>query len=649
MPNMLRLPKLALLATFALTIIAYMSGLHGPLVFDDGPNLEPINDWLHGHVSWVSVVFDNESGVLGRSLSMASFVVNVALLGPNAWGLKAGNLLIHLINGCLVFVLFCRLIKHGVLVANTDRTSMWPAWFGASVWLLHPLLASTVLYVVQRMAMLSALFTLLAMLAYLRGRSALNEGKRPLAYALLALAVPLCTVLATLSKENGILAPALCALLELIVFSPSPGQRRNWLSKAFVGLALIAPALTAIVATLAQFPLVVGGYAGRPFTLTERLLTETRVLWDYVGDLLVPSGSHLGFYHDDFPVSHGLFAPPTTALAIICWIAAITFAWRLRNMIPGLALGLGIFLVGHALESTVFPLMLYFEHRNYLPGIGGVWAILSIVVFCADGVRGRLRHASFVFSIAACILILVLAAGTSVRASVWADSRTMTAEALLTHPNSRSARLDSIREALDSNPPAFDGARADADWLRRSSEPNTKRMGTIERVLVDCLANGTVDAALVREMFEGTPGPFEEELLHVFEQVSDGVASHACAGLSPTQLADGLAEMLDRWEPLPGHGSNWRLRFRAANLYMASDRNADAIQQGRLAYGKGAVPTNTAIMIAGMLLYAGDTAGATQILDKVEPKLRPSDKLAREIVLDDRKKIREAKVEAETK
>src|SRR5665213_3522880 len=118
---MSRLVPLALLATFGLTVLVYWIGLHGPLVFDDAQNLAPINDWLQGRVGWTSVVFGNTSGLFGRSLSMASFVLNVTLLGADTWGLKLGNLLIHLVNGALVYALFTGLIRQGALTRDTNR------------------------------------------------------------------------------------------------------------------------------------------------------------------------------------------------------------------------------------------------------------------------------------------------------------------------------------------------------------------------------------------------------------------------------------------------------------------------------------------------------------------------------------------------
>ena len=634
-----RLVPLALLATLGLTVIVYWVGLHGPLVFDDAHNLAPINDWLEGRVGWRSVVFGNGSGLFGRSLSMASFVLNVALLGPATWGFKLGNLLIHLVNGALVFALFSGLIRLGALTRDSSRAARWLPWLGASIWLLHPLLVSTVLYVVQRMAMLSALFTLLALLAYLYGRVALTEQKWRRAYTLLAFVVPLCTVLAMLSKENGILAPALCGLVELIVFQPAVGERRHWQAKAFIGIALVLPALVAVILTFAQLSLITAGYANRPFTLVERLLTEARVLWDYLGAVLAPGGPRLGLYHDDYRISHDLLDPVRTLPALVGWAAIVLAGWRLRRIIPGLALGLGIFLVGQALESTVFPLLSYFEHRNYLPIVGAIWAILSVLAFIADAARQRTHNAAPIFGVAACTLVLVLAVATAQRANVWANQRSLLAQALLYHPDSKDARMDLIAQAMAQDPPAIAEARVHADHLRASNKPSTQRLGTVERVMIDCASGMAANPDLVHQMFGDRPGPIELELMLTFENLSDGIASQPCPGLSPAQMANGLSAMLDRSTLSASATEIWRLRYRAANLYLVANQTQDAIKQAKMAYANGAAQPQVTIFVAGLLLDDGDTAGATQMLDAAERQIRPDDILAHKLINDGRTKI----------
>ena len=71
----------------------------------------------------------------------------------------------------------------------------------------------------------------------------------------------------------------------------------------FFTLTALLPVIAGL-AYLALHPgLVVGSYVNREFTLTERLLTELRVLWEYVSVLLLPDGAKMGLVHDDFQLS----------------------------------------------------------------------------------------------------------------------------------------------------------------------------------------------------------------------------------------------------------------------------------------------------------------------------------------------------------
>lgn len=632
-------PRLTLIATLILTLVVYWIGLHGPLVFDDAQNLAPITQWLQGKTGWTSVVFGNHSGTFGRPVSMASFVLNVALLGPEVWALKLGNLLLHLLNGSLVYLLFSGLLQQQALIRDPPATNRWLPLLGAALWLLHPLFVSTVLYVVQRMAMLSALFTLLAMLAYLHGRIALVAGRRQKAWTLLTLAVPLSTVLATLSKENGILAPALCAVIELSVFLPRPGERRAWPSTLVVVVGLVVPAMIAIAFTAIQHPAIVGGYANRPFTLIERLLTQPRVLWDYIGSLLLPYGPRLGLYHDDYPISHGLFDPPATALALLGWAVTLIAAWRLRRRVPGFTLGMGIFLVGQALESSVFPLLMYFEHRNYLPAVGAIWALLSLAAFAAAHLRQKMHQPARVFAAGGIALVLVLALATAARAGIWQTQRSLLAQGLQYHPDSRWLRMDLIAQAMTQRPPRVSEALQHANHMLASSDASIQRLGAVSRLMVECSAIGSTPQQFIMTAFAGRPEPVEPDLLIAFESLSEGVMQQPCRGLPPVQMAIRLSAMLDRTALSADNPSVWRLRLKAAKLFLAGGRSDEALQQARLGYANGAADAPVPVFIAELLLQRDDPAGAARMLDAAEQKMAKDDVSGHDLVAQYRAEI----------
>ena len=183
----------------ALTALVYVPGLTGPFVFDDTPNLRPLQDWLNGVASWKEVLLGNRSGLLGRPLSMLTFIFNAKLFGMAPFSFKLTNLVIHLACGGLIYSLLHKLLSRDSQLA---QHAAWVALAITTVWLLHPLQVSTVLYIVQRMAQLSTLFIVLALLAYVRGREALEQRRLRTGFAMLFVAAPAITMLGFLCKTQ---------------------------------------------------------------------------------------------------------------------------------------------------------------------------------------------------------------------------------------------------------------------------------------------------------------------------------------------------------------------------------------------------------------------------------------------------------------
>ena len=141
----------------ALTAWIYWPGIKGPQLLDDRSSVLVIEDLRSKPELSLDFLFGNRSGLLGRSVAMASFVLEKLYLDEGIGGSKKVNIVLHLLNGVLVIWLFWLLFRF--LQVTGYR---WLAVMLGAIWLLHPLLVSTVLYTVQRMAMLSTLFMLLS-------------------------------------------------------------------------------------------------------------------------------------------------------------------------------------------------------------------------------------------------------------------------------------------------------------------------------------------------------------------------------------------------------------------------------------------------------------------------------------------------------
>jgi hypothetical protein len=544
----------------ATTLLAYWPGLHGPLLLDDVPNLDPLLTWLHGDNSWQWALLGNHSGPLGRPLSMLSFMANFATTGENIFALKLTNLLLHLVCGMLLFGLLRRLLRHDAqLAAQADIAALAIA----AVWLLHPLQVSTVVYVVQRMAQLSTLFVLLALLCYLQGREQLSGDRKRAGTLWLWLAFPAFVLLAALSKETGVLAPFLCLVLEVVYFSD--GKRRPAAVKLFFATFAALPVIFAIAWLTHDPHWLLNGYQSRNFGLTERLLSETRVLTSYVHSILLPGGRNLGVYTDDYVVSTGWLTPWTTLPAVLLWCGIAATAAACWRRLPAFCAGVFLFLAGHLLESSVVPLELYFEHRNYLPMLGVLLAIAGLLQPVVTRSIASSPSMRFVFAAGFVGLLLILALATNARAWVWRYETVLTEQSLAAHPRSLRARMDHATQLLDS------GKGAEAipimDAMIAGPDRQEQMMGGIYRIALDCYIAHDADPARLeslRALAPKHPYLLTSQALHTLAiLVHDG----RCGRLTDAALArlvQQYAHVLATEMPAE---PDWRLHYEAADLF----------------------------------------------------------------------------------
>jgi tetratricopeptide (TPR) repeat protein len=410
--------------SFALILLlgwlAYRPGLNGGFLFDDFVNLPALG--YYGRVdNWTAFWLYLTSGSAdptGRPIALLSFLIDSNDWPADPYSFKRTGVLLHLLNGA---VLTWLLLKLG---QAAGRKAALPAVLGAALWLLHPYLVSTTLYVVQRETVLECTFVLIGLLGYVCSRELAANG-RALGVWLAALSISACTALATLSKANGILLPLLALVIETVLLAQArPVQNPN-ISRAFasmVRLVLILPSLLfgAFLAWKTWSGFVDGMPSMRTWTLGQRLLTETRVLMDYLGWLWLPRAFSPGLFNDTITVSTSLFSPISTALCTFAIIALLAGAWRFRSRYPALSLAILFYFAGHLLESTVIPLELYFEHRNYLPAVLLFWALA--LWLCAPGSRraDRLHIIRLALSI---VLPFILAALTFLHADLWGNVR----------------------------------------------------------------------------------------------------------------------------------------------------------------------------------------------------------------------------------
>ncbi|HRQ65774.1 MAG TPA: tetratricopeptide repeat protein [Xanthomonadaceae bacterium] len=411
----------------------------------------------------------------------------------------------------------------------------WIALLGAFVWLAHPLFVSTTLYVVQRHAMLPLTFVLLAFLSWDAGYGRLRRGLTLAGIAWIVLGVGGCSLLAGLSKANGFLAPLLVLVAIAVVYGPDltkqpPAIRRR--IRLTAGVVLGIPAALVLMYLIARLGRGFDFSGVRDFTLGERLMTQPRVLLDYIGLLLAPRAGGGGVFVEGFQASRGLFQPWTTLPAMLTVLGLITAAVVSARRMPALSFAVLFYFAAHLMESSVIMLELYFEHRNYLPAAFLGWPLARWLV------TGRLLpglRAALVLVIPVALLLL-----TFLRAGLWGDPVLLAAASASHNPQSVRAQADAATRLAQEGDPFIA-----AQHLRNALET---RPDSVEIALnligIECRMGAVSADALWRGREALSRNRvWHQSLIVWMKNLMSPAVRQACAGLDLDAVASLVTEM----------------------------------------------------------------------------------------------------------
>jgi len=431
--------------------LAYANALGGSFVYDDSVSL--INQ--AGVKSLDPVVLWNSFNV--RMLGYYSFALNYRLTGFDPFWFHLVNVAIHLINGCLVFWLARLVMRRSFELEASmlgDRYGDAVALTAGLIFVAHPLGTQAVSYVVQRLASQAALFYLLAVIIFFKGRILMEAGRR-LGAALVAVSL-LFAVVAMFTKQNAFTIPLMLLLVEFSFFSPSWRLMKRKAALFAVALALMGVIPVALmifhgvsiqdIGDMASQRALVNGYA--------YLATQVNVVRTYLRLLIFPAGLRVDYA---YPIFHSLLNERTILSGLVhisLWAIAIGCFKRRRAVFFGIA----FFYIALIVESSIFPIRdVIVEHRAYLPSAGIFIAASSLIWLAAKRLHAR-RVPSWIF---VGLLVAVLAVMTYHRNRAWADSLALWSDNVREDPASYRANynLGKAYEALG------DWASAKRAWM----------------------------------------------------------------------------------------------------------------------------------------------------------------------------------------
>jgi tetratricopeptide (TPR) repeat protein len=346
-----------------LGIIIYSNSFNCSFHFDDYPiivNNMKIHNLLDVQAWW--------NFYPTRLIGIFSFALNYHFNQLDVRYYHLVNLIIHLINACLVWWLTLLIFSSPALKDNPIiRQKKILAFFTALLFVSHPLATQSVTYIWQRIASMVTMFYLLSLILYVKAR--LSDKSNTPKYLLFAGSL-ISAVLAMLTKENAFTLPFAIVLFELFFLRTKKfsfnfrDYRVILVLAAFIGVILIIP----LKFSFSIFEPIPPG-RGHTYTVTpvNYLFTQFSVIVKYIQLLFLPINQHLDY---DFPISNNFFGIRTwVSFLVLLSLAILAMFFFKRYRI--ISFGIFWFFLTLSIESSFIPLDdLVWEHRTYLPSFG---------------------------------------------------------------------------------------------------------------------------------------------------------------------------------------------------------------------------------------------------------------------------------------
>ena len=350
---------LAFAIVMAVVLEVYGPALHGPFLLDDsylpfdrpGADETPLRLWVVG----------------ARPLLMFTYWLNFQWSHQDTFSYHLVNVLLHVMNGWLVFAIASRILAK--LDMDLWRRRLLAA-FGAALFLVHPLQTEAVSYVASRSETLSVFFAYLAFAVFLwRPRDEISWLRSGAILVLLGAA--------STTKEHTLALPGVLLLTDYF-WNPGfslRGIRRNW--RLYIPLIAVAAAGGVFVFSVLKQSNSAGFHV-RGVTWAQYFFTECRAIWIYLGKFILPIHQNLD-YTGSFAISRSL-TDHGAVFGLLALVIVSVAAWLYRRRFSLASFGWFVFLVLLAPTSSFVPIQdPLAERRLYLPFIGLVFMVLELL------------------------------------------------------------------------------------------------------------------------------------------------------------------------------------------------------------------------------------------------------------------------------
>ena len=379
-----------------------------------------------------------------RYLTYLTFALNYRAGGLDVAGYHAVNLLIHAINGLLVFLVASSLMRSPRL-AQKGLPEFHMALLAALLFIAHPVQTEAVTYITQRFASLATLFYLLALASYLKYRSSGASGASKAVFYAIAL---LSAFAAQFTKEISFTLPFVMLSIEFAFFKGPLLPRLLKLAPFMLAMAVIPLTLFGLGSGEGVGGEIMGLQLKdlREISRHDYLVTQFRVIVTYLRLLVIPVGQNIEY---DYPMFHSLFTPEVlSSFVFICFLffGAIYLFYRSvkggNGLLSLISAGTLWFFTTISVESSIVPIKdLIFEHRLYLPSAGAAIAASAAVFLFSEKFFSR-ASAWKVLAAAVVLFVLPLSVAAFERNKVWKNEVTLYEDAVKKSPSKERVRYN---------------------------------------------------------------------------------------------------------------------------------------------------------------------------------------------------------------
>lgn len=402
-------------AVFTLSVLLYIKSLG----FDFIPSWDDY-EYVINNIYIRGLTLENLRVIFGSPFfgsyapaHLLSYTLDYAVWGLDPRGYHLTNIILHALNGCLVYAVVKRV---------TGRKAA--SFVAASLFAVHAINVENAAWVSERKTLLTAFFSFFALLSYMRFRDISGYG-----HYLLSL---LFFTLALLSKPLMVTFPLILSAYELFF---RKGGRRPLATVPFFAVSAGA----AFLAVYAHM----GAGSVEEANLTFSTLfgavypSMLPIFWKYIGLIVWPL--HLSGYYDT--TVYNSFLSPVVALSLAAWAAVFALVlWKGDSQTRFWFLWFWIWLLP---VSNIIPIPVYYADRYmYLPAIS--LFVFSGLVF--DGLFSALKNAprfarGAVYAAPAVLIVFYFAVSFN-RLDVWRNELVFWEDTAKKSPGQFKARLN---------------------------------------------------------------------------------------------------------------------------------------------------------------------------------------------------------------